>query len=216
MAANIIINSVTENYKFQSFSTEIAAKKEIKKGEMTPLYPLVVQYNNTNYKEFRQNREKYTFVYDFDLEDFMNPTKESVSRARFISHAQVALNYYTDLITPKRGILTPGYIKNSPHLSKKLSRQYGSKGITLGVYNDSIINGLPEIIKKYPFNLRDMADFHPVFDVIEYKYIDLLGNETKKTATFGTIKYSFYDKSKNRTVYKVLFWGTGLQEFIIK
>ena len=35
MTANIIINSVTENYKFQSFSTEIAAKKEIKKGEMT-------------------------------------------------------------------------------------------------------------------------------------------------------------------------------------
>jgi len=34
---------------------------------------------------------------------------------------------------------------------------------------------LPEIIKKYPFNLRDMVDFHPVFDVIEYKYTDLLG-----------------------------------------
>jgi len=61
-----------------------------------------------------------------------------------------------------------------------------------------------------------MVDFHPVFDVIEYKYTDLLGNETKKTSTFGTIKYSFYDKSKNRTVYKVLFFGTGLQEFIIK
>ena len=211
-----IIQPVTQNYKFQSFSTIIASKKKIKKGQMNPLNPLVIKYNNTNYIELVQNNYKYTFVYEFNLKDFLNPTAESVSRSKFISHDQIRLNFNTDLFVSKHKILTPGYIKNNLELSSRLSNQYGAKGITLGYYNDSIITGLPEIIKKYPFNMANMDDFHPVFDVINYTYTDLLGNKTIKTATFASIKYNVYNKSKKINVPKVLFWGTGLQEFIVK
>ena len=212
---SIINQPVTQNYKFQSFSTIIASKKKIKKGQMTPSNPLVVKYNNTNYIEFVENKFKYTFVYEFNLEDFLNPTGESVSRSKFISHDQLRLNFNTDLFVSKNTILTPGYIKNSLNLSNRLSNEYGNKGITLGYYNDAIITGLPQIIKKFPFNMANMDNFHPVFDVIDYVYTDLLGNKTIKSATFGAIKYSYYSKHKKKDVYKVLFWGTGLQEFIV-
>jgi hypothetical protein len=182
---------------------------------MTPSNPLVVKYNNTNYIEFVENKFKYTFVYEFNLEDFLNPTGESVSRSKFISHDQLRLNFNTDLFVSKNKIITPEYIKNNLSLSSRLSTQYGNKGITLGYYNDAIINGLSEIIQKFPFNMANMNDFHPVFDVIDYLYTDILGNKTIKTTTFGAIKYDVYNKSKKMNVPKVLFWGTGLQEFIV-
>jgi len=206
---------VTENYKFQAFTTIISNKKNIKKREMTPLYPLVTKYNNTNYKELVENKFKYMFVYEFDLEDFLNPSADSVSRARFISHDQIRLNFGADLFVSKNQILTPGDVQRSSTLSSRLSNQYGNTGITLGKYIVSVIFGLPLIIKKFPFNMANMEDFHPVFDVIDYPYVDLLGNVTVKTTTFAAMKYSYYSKHKKRIVSKVLFWGTGLQEFIV-
>jgi hypothetical protein len=182
---------------------------------MTPLYPLILKYNNTNYKELVQNKFKYTFLYEFDLEDFLNPSGESVSRALFLSHDQVSLNFGADLILTKNQFLTPGDVVGNPTLSARLSNQYGNKGITLRKYIDSVIFGLPLIIKKFPFNMANMNDMHPVFDVIDYPYVDLLGNITVKTATFAAMKYSYYSKHKKKTVSKVLFWGTGLQEFIV-
>ena len=212
---SIINQPVTENYKFQSFSTIIASKKQIKKDQMNILNPLIVKYSNTNYKELVENMFKYMFIYEFKLKDFVNPTSESVSRAKFISHDQIRLNFNTDLFISNHKILTPGYITNNLKLSSSLSNQYGSNGITLGDYNISIINGLPEIIKKYPFDMTNIGDFHPVFAVIDYTYTDLLGNKTIKTATFGTIKYTIYNKSKKIGNPKVLFWGTGMQEYIV-
>jgi len=212
---SIIPQPVTENYKFQSLSTIFASIKKIKKGQMSPLNPLVVKYNNTNYIELLKNKFKYTFIYEFPLEDFLNPTVETVSRAKIISHDQLRLNFNTDLFASKHKIITPQYIKNNLNLSNRLSNQYGNKGITLGNYNDAIINALSEIIQKFPFNMANMNDFHPVFDVIDYLYTDVLGNKTIKTTTFGAIKYDVYNKSKKTNSPKVLFWGTGLQEFIV-
>ena len=42
---SIIPQPVTENYKFQSLSTIFASIKKFKKGQMSPLNPLVVKYN---------------------------------------------------------------------------------------------------------------------------------------------------------------------------
>jgi len=42
----------------------------------------------------------------------------------------------------------------------------------------------------------------------EYDYTDLLGQTTKKTASFTAIKYT------NNGIQQVLFFGTGLQEFV--
>ena len=52
-------------------------------------------------------------------------------------------------------------------------------------------------------------EYHPYSYIYEYDYIDLFGNSTKKIATFTAIKYTVNGDKK------VLFFGTGLQEYVV-
>ena len=74
--------------------------------------------------------------------------------------------------------------------------------------------------------MSKVDEYHPEYFVTDYSYIDLQGNPTTKTSTFGAIKYTYHkckSKSKNKSKkccpekckHKVIFWGTGLSEFIV-
>lgn len=213
---------ITENYIFITFGNAITFDKKILKNGITPLTEIITQLRNSNYYDFQGNSFKYMFVYDFNLFDFINPTQKSVARAKFISHDQIRLNFTTDLIIKPNHFLTPNYIKSNPELSSKYSVQYGTTGATLGQYNDAIINGLPIILGKWPVDMSKVDEYRPEYFVTDYSYIDLQGNPTTKTSTFGAMRYTYHkcnNKSKKCSskccLPKVVFWGTGFFEIII-
>ncbi len=225
---SIIPQPITENYIFITFGNAITLNKKIIQEGITPITEIVLQLRNSNYYDFQGNSFKYMFIYNFDLNDFINPTTTSVSNAKFISHDQIRLNFTTELIIKPNKFLSPKYILNHPELSSKYSVQYGANGITLGRYNDAIINGLPIILSKWPVDMSKVDEYHPEYFVTDYSYIDLQGNPTTKTSTFGAIKYTEHkhkhkhkckDKTKKccskKCKQKVIFWGTGLFEVII-
>jgi len=220
---SIIPQPITENYIFITFGNAITLNKKIIQDGITPITEIILQLQNSNYYDLEGNSFKYMFVYNFDLADFINSTTTSVANSKFISHDQIRLNFTTDLIIKPNKFLSPKYIRSNPELSSKYSVQYGTNGITLGQYNDSIINGLPIILNKWPVDMSKVDEYHPEYFVTDYSYIDLQGNPTTKVSTFGAIRYT-YHKCKGKTKKccfqkckcKVIFWGTGLLEFIIK
>ena len=213
---------ITENYIFITFGNAITLNKKIIQDGITPLTEIVLQLRNSNYYDYKGNSFKYMFIYNFDLNDFINPTTTSVANAKFISHDQIRLNFTTDLIIKPKKFLSPKYILNNPELSSKYSVQYGTTGITLGQYNNAIINGLPIILGKWPVDMSKVDEYHPEYFVTDYTYINLQGVTTTKTSTFGAMKYTFHKckgKSKKccseKCKQKVIFWGTGLFELVI-
>ena len=58
--------------------------------------------------------------------------------------------------------------------------------------------------------MPNVQDYFPENYVTQYTYTDLQGNTTTKTASFTAIKYTLENGIK-----KVLFFGTGLQEYIV-
>ena len=220
---SIIPQPITENYIFITFGNAITLNKKIIQDGITPISEIILQLRNSNYYDLEGNSFKYMFVYNFDLVDFINLNTINVLCAKFISHDQIRLNFTTELIIKPNKFLSPGYIKSHPELSSKYSIQYGTTGITLGQYNDSIIKGLPIIINKWPVDMSKVDEYHPEYFVTDYSYIDIQGNPTTKVSTFGAIKYTYHKcKGKEKKCcpqkckQKVIFWGTGLLEFIIK
>jgi hypothetical protein len=215
-----IFEPITENYIFITFGTTITINKKIIQ-EITPETEIVRQLRNSNYYDFEGNSFKYMFIYKFDLHDFVNINTKNVLNAKYISHDQIRLNFRTNLIIKKNKFLSPKYILTHPKLSNKYSTQYNKSGITLGKYNDAIINGLPIIISKWPVNMSKVDNFHPKYFVTDYEYIDLEGNTTIKKSTFGAIKYIEHKcnnckkKCPKYCKQKIIFWGTGLKEEIV-
>jgi hypothetical protein len=74
----------------------------------------------------------------------------------------------------------------------------------------TVIDALPGIVERCPVNMNEVQDYFPENYLTEYTYTDLQGNTTTKTSAFTAIKYTLKNGSK-----KVLFFGTGLQEFIV-
>ena len=146
---SIIPQPITENYIFITFANAITLNKKIIQKGITPITEIILQLRNSNYYDLEGNSFKYMFVYNFDLDDFINLNTTNVLDAKFISHDQIRLNFTTDLIIKPKKFLSPGYIQSHPELNSKYSIQYGSSGATLGQYNESVIKGLPIIINKW-------------------------------------------------------------------
>jgi hypothetical protein len=231
---SIIPQPVTQNYNYQSLLTILSYNKSILTNGVIPKTDIFLRYSNKNYNVLADNSYKYTFVYNFDLNDFLNPTADSIKRAQVISHDQMSLNFGQNLTyfygykyikervyIPLRGVFTRiirkkiyktatvGYLYDLPSSTTTYSQEYGESGITLNYYMQSVIDALPGIVAECPVNMSEVQDFFPENYVTEYTYTDLQGNTTTKTASFTAIKYTLRNGDK-----KVLFFGTGLQEFI--
>ena len=219
---------VTQNYIYQSLLTTLSANKEILQNGVTPTTEVFLQYENRTFEILRNNGYKYNFVYNLDLNDFLNPS--DIQRTEVISHDQITKNFDTPLVyfggfqylyrrvepSPfrqgyiqqlRRSIYhtaTIGYLYNLPPVH---SKQYPN-GITLTSYMQSVIDQLPVIIRHCP-DLTNVQEYHPLSYVHEYTYTDLLGQVTTKTASFTAMKYTHNGNKK------VLFFGTGLQEFVV-
>ncbi len=89
------------------------------------------------------------------------------------------------------------------------SNQYGEDGATLKDYMDTVKLNLPIIVAGCP-DMSVVQDYYPMSYIFTYDYIDLLGNTTQKTSAFTAMKYTMSNGTK-----KVLFFGTGLQEFVV-
>jgi hypothetical protein len=74
----------------------------------------------------------------------------------------------------------------------------------------SVIDALPGIVAKCPVNMNGVQDYFPENYLTDYIYTDLQGNTTTKTSSFTALKYTLTNGTK-----KVLFFGTGLQEYIV-
>ena len=228
---SIIQQPVTANYIYQTLITLLSKDKSILSNGVTPITDIFLQYKNNNFEVLKGNGYKYTFVYNFELNDFLNPSTESIKRAQVISHEQMTTNfganlmyfsgyqYYTNkVVRPFKkaysqlmrkdvyNTVTIDYLYNLPNV---YSKQYGTNGITLKDYMQTVITALPGIVAECPVDLNKVQDYFPENYVTSYTYTDLQGNTTTKTASFTAIKYT-QNGSK-----KVLFLGTGLQEFVV-
>jgi hypothetical protein len=231
---SIIPQPVTQNYNYQTLLTILSYNKSILTNNITPKTEIFVRYKNNNYDVLAGNSFKYTFVYNFDLNDFLNPTADSIKRAQVISHDQMSLNFGADLMYFSKyqyyiketyvwfkGIIrqlmrkeiyntvTVGYLYDLPSSATTYSQEYGESGITLTYYMQSVIDALPGIVERCPVNMNEVQDFFPENYLTDYTYTDLQGNTTTKTSSFTAIKYTLKNGTK-----KVLFFGTGLQEFV--
>lgn len=232
---SIIPQPVTQNYNYQTLITILSYNKSILTNGITPKTNIFLRYKNKNYDILDGNSFKYTFVYNFDLKDFVNPSTASIKRAQVICHDQMSLNFGADLMyfskyqyyiketyiwfkgfvrqLMRRKIYntaTIGYLYGLPSSTTTYSKQYGEEGITLNYYMQTVIDALPGIVERCPVNMNEVQDYFPENYVTDYTYTDLQGNTTTKTSSFTAIKYTLKNGSK-----KVLFFGTGLQEFIV-
>lgn len=212
---------VSQNFRAQTLGYKFTVDKKFLQRPVRPNNEIFTQTNNLNYPIFSNNFYQYNFVYIFNLDDFVNPTPEKMRRAEHVAHDQIRLNFRVDLITPSGKTITPGYILDHPEIFNNYSVQYGKEGIQLKTYEQYVINQLPTILNVWPVNMEKVAYNHPEYNISEFDYIDLKGNMTKKTGTFGAIKYihHHYDccgrTACNRLCQdKVIFWGTGLKEYI--
>ena len=233
--SSIIQQPVTQNYIYQTLITILSNNKQILSSGVTPNSDIFLQYNNNNYDIFAGNGYKYCFVYNFDLNDFLNPTADSIKRAEVISHDQMSINFGADLSyfagyqyyikesyiafkgrfkqlmsRPIYNTATVGYLYSEPSSSTTYSQQYGTNGITLQYYMQTVIDNLPGIVAQCPVDMNAVQDYFPENYVTNYSYTDLKGDQTTKTSSFTALKYTLTNGTK-----KVLFFGTGLQEFIV-
>jgi hypothetical protein len=228
-----ITQPVTQNYIYQTMISALCTQKDILANGVTPNTDLFLQLHNNNYETLRDNQYKYNFVYNFLLSDFINSNTDTIKRTEVISHDQMTLNFDANLIyfngfqnmyrrinrafqrsyiqyfsVPIYKTATIGYLYDSPISATNYSKQYSTTGITLRQYMQTVITELPNIVNDCPVDLNIVQEYYPQNYIYEYNYTDLLGNTTKKTASFTAIKYT------NNGIQKVLFFGTGLQEFV--
>ena len=195
-----------------------------------------LRYSNRNYTDLSNNGYKYVFVYDFDLASFVRGNTSDIENCKIISHDQIHLNYgaslsmfnykqpyyetqyipfknqlrrfnvlkYKDIYTT----VTPGYLDTIPSSATTYSQQYGITGASLKTYMDTVIYQLPGLVKKCPLDMNNVQDYKPVSYIADYDYVDLLGQTTIKTASFTAMNYRVNGSRR------VLFFGTGLQEFV--
>jgi len=225
-----IQQQVTQNYLFQSLLTILSANKEILQNGINPNTEVFLQHENRTFEILRGNGYKYNFIYNFDWDDFLNAS-ERIRLTEVISHDQITKNFGAPLVyfggiqelyrrvSPnpfRQGFIqrmrrpiyktaTIGFLSNLPPV---YSRQYSEQGITLQSYMQTVIDQLPIIISHCP-DLTNVQEHHPLSYIDNYTYTDLLGQTTVKTASFTAIKYT---QNGNK---KVLFFGTGLQEFVV-
>ena len=238
MSISTIQQPVTENYIYQTMITLLSNEKSITINGIDSETELFLRYSNNIYENLKNNGYKYVFVYDFDLDSFVSGTTRDIENCKIISHDQIHLNfsaslsridykqsyYETEKISFKNRLrsvqvlkykdiyttVTPGYLYNKPSSATTYSQQYGKTGASLKTYMDTVIAQLPGLVKKCPLNMNNVQDYKPVSYVADYDYVDLLGNKTIKTATFTAMNYKL-----TNGVRRVLFFGTGLQEYVV-
>lgn len=238
MPISTIDQPVTENYIYQTMITLLSNDKSLTINGVESDSEFFLKYSNIIYNNLKNNGYKYVFVYDFDLDSFVRGTQTDIENCKIISHDQIHLNfganltmygykqpYYETLYTPFKNQLrsyqvlksrdiytsvTPGYLYNNTSSSTTYSQQYGTNGATLQTYMATVIAQLPGLVKSCPLDMNTVQYHKPISYVSDYNYVDLLGQETVKTATFTAIKYMTNNRSK-----RVLFFGTGLQEYVV-
>ena len=238
MPISTIDQPVTENYIYQTMITMLSNDKSLTSNGVNFDSEFFLRYSNSNYENLQNNGYKYVFTYDFDLASFVRGTQTDIENCKIISHDQIHLNfganltmygykqpYYETLYTPFKNQLrsyqvlksrdiytsvTPGYLYNNTSSSTTYSQQYGTNGATLQTYMATVIAQLPGLVKSCPLDMNTVQYHKPISYVSDYNYVDLLGQETVKTATFTAIKYMSNNRSK-----RVLIFGTGLQEYVV-
>jgi hypothetical protein len=239
MSISTIQQPVTENYIYQTMITLLSNDKSLTINGVDSNSEFFLKYSNSTYENLKDNGYKYVFVYDFDLASFLSGTTSDIEKCKIISHDQIHLNFgaslsmfsykqpyyetqyisfknrarevkllkYKDIYTT----VTPGYLDNNSSSANIYSQQYPSyPAATLKTYMDTVIAQLPGLVKKCPLNMNNVQDYKPVSYVADYDYVDLLGNQTIKIATFTAMNYKL-----NNGVRRVLFFGTGLQEYVV-
>ena len=238
MSISTITQPVTENYIYQTMITILSNDKSITINGVESDSEFFLRYSNIIYNNLKNNGYKYVFVYDFDLDSFVRGTQTDIENCKIISHDQIHINfgsslsmfgykqpYYETEYTPFKNQLrqykvlksrdvyttvTPGYLYNKASSSTTYSQQYGTIGATLQTYMATVIAQLPGLVKSCPLDMNAVQYHKPISYVADYNYVDLLGQQTVKTATFTAIKYMSNNGSK-----RVLFFGTGLQEYVV-
>ena len=238
MPISTIDQPVTENYIYQTMITMLSNDKSLTSNGVNFDSEFFLRYSNSNYENLQNNGYKYVFAYDFDLASFVRGTTRDIENCKIISHDQMHLNfgaslsmfgykqpYYETQYIPfknqyrqiqllkSRDIytsVTPGYLYNNPSSATTYSEQYRPNGATLQTYMATVIAQLPGLVKSCPLIMNNVQDYKPVSYVADYNYVDLLGQETIKTATFTAINYRL-----NNGLRRVLFFGTGLQEYVV-
>jgi hypothetical protein len=237
MPISTIEQPVTENYIYQTMLTLLSNDKSITINGVNSDSEFFLRYNNDNYENLKNNGYKYVFVYDFDLASFVRGNTSDIENCKIISHDQIHLNfgaslsmfsykqpYYETQYIPFKNQLrriqllkskdvntsvTPRYLDTISSSATTYSQQYGNNGATLKTYMDTVIAQLPGLVQLCPLKMNTVKDYKPVSYIADYNYVDLLGQTTIKTATFTAMKYTLNDGSR-----RVLFFGTGLQEFV--
>lgn len=235
--SSTIQQPVTQNYNYQTMITALCTQKDILANGVTPNTELFLQLHNNNYDILSGNGYKYNFVYNFLLSNFINSNTDNIKQTQVISHDQMILNFDAKLVyfdgfqtvyrrinrafqrsynqyfsVPIYKTATIGYLYDLPSSATNYSKEYpqanNPTAITLRQYMQTVITELPIIVNNCPVDLNIIQEYYPQNYVYEYDYTDLLGQTTKKTSSFTAIKYT------NNGIQQVLFFGTGLEEFV--
>lgn len=198
------------NFRFQNMGYVTLTSPELIKNGLKPDSDIVKRSTNFNYQMLKDNLFAYVAFYILDLETFVNPTFEKLYNIEIVAHDQIRLNYQIPLNQPGDKLLTPGDIFNNPAYANKYSRQYGKNGIQLKVYETFILNAILGVMQKWPVNMSKVDEFHPEYEIGNFTFIDLSGQISEKTVTYGAFRYT-----DNQGKKKVLFWGAGLKEIIL-
>lgn len=190
---------------FQAFSSAITINPGLVKN-LVPTSALCQSIRSANYVTLADYNFEYTFVWKFNIEDYINNTLESVGNAFPISHDQIRLNFNTSLTKSNGQVIQLKELLNSTQYSNQLN----TSGITLGEYANGLRNGITVVGSQNPIDVTKINVNQPYYYNATFPILTVSGSVVQKTAIFGVM--TFMNNSNQK---QVLLWGIGIQDIVV-
>jgi hypothetical protein len=210
---NLIEHSVNMNYTYTSLANTIIRDPLILRKGLTDESQLIQSCSHSSWDDFRRDKKRYLFFWNFHLNDWLIATPKSVMNCEIICHDQFKCNYNCPLIKTVDGTRVPITLKDvikNPLSRIMTSNELGDSGNTLYDYAIQIRSAHLQNLSLCPIDMRLIRYNHPIYYEIVYNLVTSDGRLTVKRSIVGAIKY----KKENGEDY-VAFFGTAVEEYVL-
>ena len=210
---NLIEHGVNMNYIYTALVSNIIRDPNLLRNGLTNESPLIQSCSHSNWDDFKADKKRYLFFWNFRLTDWLIATPKSVVNCEIICHDQFKCNYNCPLTKIVDGKTVPITLKDviqNPLSRTMTSNELGDAGNTLYNYAIQIRAAHLQNLALCPIDLRLVEYNHPIYYEIVYNLVTSDGQLTIKRSIVCAIKYKKENGEDN-----VAFAGTAIEEYIV-
>ena len=210
---NLIENSVNMNYIYTALVSNIIRNHKILQKGLTAESPLIQSCSHSNWDDFKADKKRYLFFWNYRLTDWLILTPKSVINSELICHDQFRLNYncpLTKIVDGKTVPITLKDIIKNPLSRTMTSNELGDAGNTLYDYAMQMLAAHSRNLSLCPIDMRLVEYNHPIYYEIVYNLVTSDGQLTVKRSIMCAIKYKKENGEDN-----IAAIGTAIEEYIV-